>query len=172
MLRLFSTILIFICSTVAAQDARRPLAMAFDEMRAKNWAVAQDLAIQDGQPALDVVVWTKLRAGQGTPAEAINFLARNGDWPGLPYLRKRSEPTFDQATAEQILTFFANDLPQTAEGAYHYARVLKQRGQTDKARLIVQNIWVDAVCHKSCRIAMLPSLVHGSKNCMCRARWH
>jgi len=145
MLRLFSTILIFICSTVAAQDARRPLAMAFDEMRAKNWAVAQDLAIQDGQPALDVVVWTKLRAGQGTPAEAINFLARNGDWPGLPYLRKRSEPTFDQATAEQILTFFANDLPQTAEGAYHYARVLKQRGQTDKARLIVQNIWVDAV---------------------------
>lgn len=145
MLRLISIFLFCISSAVTAQTAPRPLALAFDEMRAKNWDAAQSLAIQDGQPALDVVLWTKLRAGQGTPAEAIDFLARNGDWPGLPYLRKRSEPTFDQATAQQILTFFANDLPQTASGAYSYARTLKQRGETDKARLIVQNIWVDAV---------------------------
>jgi soluble lytic murein transglycosylase len=112
-------------------------------MKTENWTEAERVAIKDGQAALDVVLWTKLRAGDGTPREVLDFLSRNKDWPGLPYLRKRSEPVFETAETAQILAFFGDSLPQTAQGALIYARALTRNGQTSKAELMIQNAWVD-----------------------------
>jgi soluble lytic murein transglycosylase len=119
------------------------LANAFVHMKTENWTEAERVAIKDGQAALDVVLWTKLRAGDGTPREVLDFLSRNKDWPGLPYLRKRSEPVFETAETAQILAFFGDSLPQTAQGALIYARALTRNGQTSKAELMIQNAWVD-----------------------------
>lgn len=143
MLRVLITIL-SLCATLAvAQDGPRPLANAFVHMKTENWTEAERVAIKDGQAALDVVLWTKLRAGDGTPREVLDFLSRNKDWPGLPYLRKRSEPVFETAETAQILAFFGDSLPQTAQGALIYARALTRNGQTSKAELMIQNAWVD-----------------------------
>lgn len=143
MLRVLITILSLSATLAVAQDGPRPLANAFVHMKTENWTEAERVAIKDGQAALDVVLWTKLRAGDGTPREVLDFLSRNTDWPGLPYLRKRSEPVFETAETAQILAFFGDTLPQTAQGALIYARALTRNGQTSKAELMIQNAWVD-----------------------------
>ena len=143
MLRVLITILSLSATLAVAQDGPRPLANAFVHMKTENWTEAERVAIKDGQAALDVVLWTKLRAGDGTPREVLDFLSRNKDWPGLPYLRKRSEPVFETAETAQILAFFGDSLPQTAQGALIYARALTRNGQTSKAELMIQNAWVD-----------------------------
>lgn len=143
MLRVLITILSLNATLAVAQDGPRPLANAFVHMKTENWTEAERVAIKDGQAALDVVLWTKLRAGDGTPREVLDFLSRNKDWPGLPYLRKRSEPVFETAETAQILAFFGDSLPQTAQGALIYARALTRNGQTSKAELMIQNAWVD-----------------------------
>lgn len=143
MLRVLITILSLSATLAVAQDGPRPLANAFVHMKTENWTEAERVAIKDGQAALDVVLWTKLRAGDGTPREVLDFLSRNKDWPGLPYLRKRSEPMFETAETAQILAFFGDSLPQTAQGALIYARALTRNGQTSKAELMIQNAWVD-----------------------------
>ena len=143
MLRVLITILSLSATLAVAQDGPRPLANAFVHMKTENWTEAERVAIKDGQAALDVVLWTKLRAGDGTPREVLDFLSRNKDWPGLPYLRKRSEPVFETAETAQILAFFGDSLPQTAQGAFIYARALTRNGQTSKAELMIQNAWVD-----------------------------
>lgn len=143
MLRVLITILSLSATLAVAQDGPRPLANAFVHMKTENWTEAERVAIKDGQAALDVVLWTKLRAGDGTPREVLDFLSRNKDWPGLPYLRKRSEPVFETAETAQILAFFGDTLPQTAQGALIYARALTRNGQTSKAELMIQNAWVD-----------------------------
>ena len=143
MLRVLITILSLSATLAVAQDGPRPLANAFVHMKKENWTEAERVAIKDGQAALDVVLWTKLRAGDGTPREVLDFLSRNKDWPGLPYLRKRSEPVFETAETAQILAFFGDSLPQTAQGALIYARALTRNGQTSKAELMIQNAWVD-----------------------------
>ena len=143
MLRVLITILSLNATLAVAQDGLRPLANAFVHMKTENWTEAERVAIKDGQAALDVVLWTKLRAGDGTSREVLDFLSRNKDWPGLPYLRKRSEPVFETAETAQILAFFGDSLPQTAQGALIYARALTRNGQTSKAELMIQNAWVD-----------------------------
>ena len=143
MLRVLITILSLSATLAVAQDGPRPLAHAFVHMKTENWTEAERVAIKDGQAALDVVLWTKLRAGDGTSREVLDFLSRNKDWPGLPYLRKRSEPVFETAETAQILAFFGDSLPQTAQGALIYARALTRNGQTSKAELMIQNAWVD-----------------------------
>jgi len=143
MLRVLITILSLSATLAVAQDGPRPLANAFVHMKTENWTEAERVAIKDGQAALDVVLWTKLRVGDGTPREVMDFLSRNKDWPGLPYLRKRSEPVFETAETAQILAFFGDSLPQTAQGALIYARALTRNGQTSKAELMIQNAWVD-----------------------------
>ena len=143
MLRVLITILSLSATLAVAQDGPRPLANAFVHMKTENWTEAERVAIKDGQAALDVVLWTKLRAGDGTPREVLDFLSRNKDWPGLPYLRKRSEPVFETAETAQILAFFGDSLPQTAQGALIYSRALTRNGQTSKAELMIQNAWVD-----------------------------
>ena len=143
MLRVLITILSLNATLAVAQDGLQPLANAFVHMKTENWTEAERVAIKDGQAALDVVLWTKLRVGDGTAREVMDFLSRNKDWPGLPYLRKRSEPVFETAETAQILAFFGDSLPQTAQGALIYARALTRNGQTSKAELMIQNAWVD-----------------------------
>lgn len=142
MFRLIPIILLIFAVSATAQETPRPLANAFTHMKTKDWSAAERVAAKDGQAALDVVLWTKLRAGDGTPSEALAFLKRNGDWPGLPYLRKQSEGTFETASPDQVKALFSYGLPQTAEGSLIYARALTRLGETSKAALAVQNAWV------------------------------
>ena len=142
MLRVFCVFLMLSSAVSTLWAEERALERAFSEMNAGNWEEALRLAESDGTVARDIIEWHRLRAGQGTAQEALKFLERNGDWPGLPYLQKQSEVVLSDANDQTILTYFENSAPKTGAGALAYALALSKDGQSNKAGLVAQNAWV------------------------------
>ncbi|WP_299787590.1 lytic transglycosylase domain-containing protein [uncultured Marivita sp.] len=124
-----------------AQGSARPLERAMDLMRDGNWAAAQIEARGDGQAALDVILWHYLRAGLGSPREVQDFLTRNPDWPGLPYLKEKSEAAMTSAPAEAIRTFYAGYVPETGAGALSLARALLTADDRPAANDVILTAW-------------------------------
>lgn len=144
---------------VLAQGNPRPLERAMDLMRAGNWAAAQIEARADGQAALDVIVWHNLREGLGSPAIIQDFLARNPDWPGLPFLREKSEAAMASASAEAIRAFYADHAPQTGAGALSLARALMAVDDREGANAVILEAWKTLVLTSDEHAAFLSS--HG-----------
>ena len=124
-----------------ATTAPRPLASALDAARDGRWSQAYAIAERDGDVALDILRWLKLRNGLGTPVEVLEFLESNADWPGLDHMRRRSERSFGAATDAQVLTFFADYAPQTGEGALRYAAALEAAGRKGEAEATIVLAW-------------------------------
>ena len=77
----------------AAAEDGGALASAWAAAAAKDWAGADALAARSGPIAVDLVLWQRLRAGQGTWPEYRDFAARNPDWPGMDLLVQRGDAT-------------------------------------------------------------------------------
>lgn len=137
---ILSLMLVCLAATAQAQTGAA-LSRAIEAMRSGNWAAARIEARQDGPEALDVILWHYLREGKGDATEVMDFLARNPDWPGLPYLRKQSEIALTEAGTNAVLAFFADDLPQTGAGALAHARALMAQGQEGLAEATVVLAW-------------------------------
>jgi soluble lytic murein transglycosylase len=142
MFRVFCVFLMLSSAVSSLWAEEHALERAFSEMNAGNWQDALRLAQSDGAVARDIIEWHRLRDGQGTAQEALKFLDRNGDWPGLPYLRKQSEVALSDANEQTILTYFETSAPQTGAGALAYALALSKDGQSNKAALVAQNAWI------------------------------
>ncbi|MEC3862876.1 lytic transglycosylase domain-containing protein [Mesobacterium sp. TK19101] len=149
MSRLLAVVFCLIGLVADAQPADRPLAQALAAMRDGNWAGAKIAARGDGAGAVDVITWHHLRAGLGDAAEVQEFLSRNPDWPGLPYLRKKSEEAMAAASDADVLAFFADAPPQTGAGALAYARALAARGEDGAAKAEVVLAWRTLVLSSS-----------------------
>lgn len=121
------------------------LASALSAVENDDWVTADHLSDQMSDPVgKDMIVWSRLRAGEGEWWEYKDFLARNPDWPGLKRLRRVAEGVIDATdTAKNIRTFFAVQAPQTGSGALALARALKQQGRTAEARSEIIRAWKD-----------------------------
>ena len=53
-----------------------------------DWAAAEARAARGDALVRDIVLWRKLRAGQGSLAEYERFIRRRGDWPGQDHLAR------------------------------------------------------------------------------------
>ncbi|ETW12089.1 transglycosylase [Roseivivax marinus] len=131
-------LLLLIARPVAAQDA---LGRAMDLMRQGNWAAAMIEARGDGQVGLDVILWHYLREGNGDARQVQDFVSRNADWPGMDYLREKSEEAITSAPHADVLAFFDEGLPQTGSGALSYARALLDAGESGAAEATVVMAW-------------------------------
>lgn len=138
---ILTTVLLSLPLAVSAQGNARPLERAMDLMRDGNWAAAQIEARGDGQAGLDVILWHSLREGLGKPREVQDFLSRNPDWPGLPYLKEKSESAMTSAPAEAIRTFYADHVPETGAGALSLARALLTADDRQAADEVVLRAW-------------------------------
>ena len=141
--RLF-LILIFFSTQVFAQDtvALNALRAAYLAKEKGNWDEALRLARPAGDVGVDLIEWDRLRAGKGEFVEAQNFLSRRPDWPGLPYLRKRSEATIGpDALAQDVIAFFDGTAPRTAQGSLRLAQALTKKGQVNAAIAAAQWGW-------------------------------
>lgn len=94
MFRLFGLFLIIFTSFTTAFATPRPLENAMQAVEVQDWQTALQLAAEDGRIAIDIVEWHLHRSGAGTARAVSQFMQRNGDWPGLPYLQKQSEEAF------------------------------------------------------------------------------
>ena len=126
--------------TVAAQVHASPeaLAAALDALSDRDFAAAETAARGIDDPASrDVVTWMQLRAQNGDFADYEDFLARNPDWPGLPFLRRQGELTIPpNADPDRVIAYFDGHVPQTGTGALRLAAALETRGEDGTAVLL------------------------------------
>lgn len=143
--------------SVAAQSDARPLERAMGLMREGNWAAAQIEARGDGQAALDVILWHSLRDGLGTPREIMDFLSRNPDWPGLPYLKEKSEGAMTSGSADAIRAFYADHVPETGAGALSLSRALLAADDRAGAEEVILRAWTTLVLTEDEQAAFVAS---------------
>ncbi|MEX3017460.1 transglycosylase SLT domain-containing protein [Gymnodinialimonas hymeniacidonis] len=134
-------------TTLFAQTDAEALATALDAYNRGDLAGGSEAAQNIEDPiALDLLAWTRLRRGEGDFGEYISFVDRNPDWPGLPYLRRQGEPSIPEGGDPQnVLDFFADELPQTGAGALAYARALEETGDRAAAEAEVIRAWTSLV---------------------------
>ncbi len=113
----------------AGADAAAALTRALAEMRSEDWDQAARKAGPRGSLPRDIVEWHRLRAGLGSPADILAFLDRRPDWPGLDWLRRKSELSMATAGIGDVLKFYGHGPAQTAEGALSHAKALLSTGQ-------------------------------------------
>jgi len=134
-------ILCAVLSVPATADEARQLSAAMMHMRDGDWDQAQKSAGKNGTITRDIIEWHRLRAGLGSPDEVMSFLKRHPDWPGLAWLRKKSETAFDGASNSQILAFFQDTPPQSPEGVLTEAKALIATGQKGEAEANLVLAW-------------------------------
>lgn len=130
---------LFVALSVSAQAA--PLETALDAIKAKDWDGAMAAARPDGPIAEDIVRWFKLRAGDGSGPEFLDFVSRNSDWPGMEYLREKSEGALADVPDRDVLAYFKKNPPQSGAGAYVYARALEKNGAAKTAYQVIKDAW-------------------------------
>ncbi len=114
---------------------------ALAAMRAGDWDEAFRRAGPEGSPGRDVILWHFLRGGSGSYGDVMAFLDRSGDWPGLAYLREKSEDTLAEAPVETRLAFFKDHEPETGTGALAYAEALEAKGDSGAAQAGIVKAW-------------------------------
>ncbi len=122
-------------------DAAADLRAGLNEMRKGDWNEALRVSGQRGSVSRDIIVWEWLRQGFGSSGDVLVFLDRRPDWPGLAWLRRKSEPSFTGADPDRVLKFYADTPPQTAEGALNYAVALMAKGQQGEAQADIVTAW-------------------------------
>jgi soluble lytic murein transglycosylase len=130
-----------VSGTALASEAAS-LAAAMDAVRAGDWDAATATARGAGSVGRDVVEWHRLRAGRGDFDEAVAFLDRNPDWPGLDLLRRRSEGSAPYGRrATEVLAFFEGNPPQTGAGSIALASALEASGRSAEAEAQIVLAW-------------------------------
>ncbi|MDX2484827.1 MAG: lytic transglycosylase domain-containing protein [Pseudodonghicola sp.] len=117
------------------------LTLGLAAMRDGDWDRALAVSGKRGSVSRDVIVWHWLRAGKGSAGDVMVFLDRRSDWPGLAWLQRKSEPAFSDAPPAQVLSFFAQQPPQTAEGMLIHAAALEKTGQAGDAQAGLVLAW-------------------------------
>lgn len=138
-------ILLFILLLAAALNTPAAEASGMDRalelMRAEKWDQAARTAGRQHSVARDIIEWHRLRAKLGSARDVEEFLARRPDWPGLAYLRRQNEAAIADAGRDSILTFYANQRPQTAEGALSFGRALIDAGRQGEGEAEIVLAW-------------------------------
>ena len=94
------------------------IARALAAAGARDWAGADAAAARSGPLAVDLVLWQRLRAGQGSWPEYRDFARRNPDWPGMELFWRRGEAVLrPDLPAAEVLAWFGDRLPQSLPGA-------------------------------------------------------
>ncbi len=122
-------------------DPAESMAAAIEQIRTSNWEAARESVRRDSQVARDIVEWHRLRAGLGEYPDVLAFLERNSDWPGIAWLRRKSEPAMANADHDVILEYYAAEAPQTAEGVLSYARALEAKDRPGEAEASIVLAW-------------------------------
>lgn len=121
------------------------LSTAFSAVANKDWVSAEHYASQISDTVgSDLVIWARLRLGDGSWEEYQGFLARNNDWPGLKRLRRKGEATIPKGADPVIVrAYFAKQLPQTGAGSIRLAEAYSAQGRVAEARIEAIRAWTE-----------------------------
>ncbi|SDW13046.1 lytic transglycosylase domain-containing protein [Roseicitreum antarcticum] len=110
-------------TTAEAQDTAPPsraaglLSAAWAVGQSGDWSAAQAMADPSEPITGTLITWRQLRAGEGTPGEAVAFTNAHPHWPLTETILQQGERNLTDATPSQVLAFFADRTPATDIGA-------------------------------------------------------
>lgn len=134
----------FTVPTQAHADEAEALAAALARAEAQDWPGATAAAQGAGAVGADIVLWQRLRAGEGLLGEYEDFAARRPDWPGLALLRQKGEVAVARSsTPERVVGYFAGRTPATGGGALALVRALAALGRGAEAEAEAVRAWRD-----------------------------
>ncbi len=121
------------------------LSSALAAMAEKDWVTAEHFAAQISDSAgSDLVLWERLRQGEGSWDEYERFLKEHADWPGLKRLRRAGEDVIPRDhDPVSVRRFFEVEPPQTGTGSLRLAEALQAQGRTADARAEAIRAWRD-----------------------------
>lgn len=119
------------------------LAAAIAALGARDYQAAASEQAQVTDPAAaDVVTWIRLRQGEGELSEYFDFLSRNADWPGLPYLIHMGERNLSEDTPPAtVIAYFADQAPRTGWGSLRLAAALWESDRREEAMAEAIRAW-------------------------------
>ncbi len=118
------------------------LGRAMDWMRDGDFTSALAAAEKAGPLARDIIEWHRLRVGGGRFDEVQDFLERRADWPGLPYLRRRSEGSVPFGSRpREVVAYFRAHSPQTGPGSVALVSALAQLDDRAGAEAAAVRAW-------------------------------
>jgi soluble lytic murein transglycosylase len=128
---------------LAARADTEAMGLALDALAQGDMGLyAEAVGRIDDPVALDILSWTRLRAGRGDWPEYIAFLDRNPDWPGLPYLRSQGEPSIPTgADPAAVIAYFDGQPPATGVGALALAQAHRVMGDSSAAEAEAIRAW-------------------------------
>jgi soluble lytic murein transglycosylase len=131
-----------------------------------EWSDAESYARQTGRPvAQEIVLWSRLIAGEGTWEEYTDFLARDADWPNISTIRRAGEWHMPGDLAPAAVgRYFKVALPQTGIGTMRLAEAFLRAGMADAAERAVLRAWQELPMSRSERAAIrltYPDVVAG-----------
>ena len=107
----------------------------------KDWSEAVAMARQSGPLAADIIDWQRLRDGEGSFGEYLDFARRNPDWPGMPLLMKAGEKFAADAGAGDVIAYFSAQPPQTGTGSLALIAAQVASGQSNAAGEELVRAW-------------------------------
>ena len=111
-------------------------------MEKGDWRTALATAKSVNPVAQDIIEWHRLRAGLGTFQATQSFLEKNGDWPGLKLLRRKSEGRLTlRSDPDDVIAFFATEPPQTGTGARVLIAAYEAKGLKTEALAEAAHTW-------------------------------
>ena len=112
---------------------------------ARMWDTAYSMSKNSNHLLLpDLLDWLRLRAGDATINEYIDFIEQKEDWPGMPLLIEKGEKKLKYGENPNIaLDYFGDTFPKTGHGSLVLAGALRQLGQTQDAEKVAKISWLD-----------------------------
>ncbi len=119
------------------------LSTAFNAVSNEDWVTADHFAEQiSDSVGSDLILWERLRQGEGSWSEYMAFLDANADWPGLKRLRRKGEAAIPpNANAGNVRSYFAVQMPQTGTGSLRLAEAYSAQGRASEARTEAIRAW-------------------------------
>ena len=120
---------------------------AIKAIEAEKWQQARRLASRIKDPlALKLVRWLTLtgRNNGATFPQISSFITEVPDWPGQTLLRRRAEEAITDSTpAKQVISWFKDHSPVSADGKFRLGAALLAAGEAEKGRAVLRDAWVN-----------------------------
>lgn len=115
---------------------------AFQAAKRGDHDAAQAAVAAMDPVARDLILWMRLRDGQGTLDQALAFAGTHPEWPEQTRIRREAEALLTpQTPADQVLRLLGDHRARTPAGLIAQVAALRQVGRADAVPAALRNAW-------------------------------
>ena len=138
-------LLTFILIIPSAHAAETTATQALKAIESQEWDKAYDLAAKTNNPVIAKIYFSRYFQtdnNNGDFKRLAHFIRYNQNWPGIRNIRKQLESKITPLIADtEIIKWFNEYPPLTADGLDHYAAALLRQGLKAKLRRVMGQWW-------------------------------